>query len=220
MTLRLLGHGPKHWRNGTTFFGRTVCALVGEQRYDNIRVYKRTCYAEWWYAKQTFFHWLYINKNDWANFFALIPKPDSSHGFPWKETPSRYAQFSDDTPNSDGYANWLTYFCVGFAAIWETARYFWPRRFINSYDFLSENNKERLAHVDGMAVASYEQSCTFWWDAWRFILAPHEYHRFREDRFLNFPPDSRFQSITISINRKNEFYDHHWRGVGMDTVMG
>ena len=193
--------------------------MIGEERYDNIRVYKRTMYAEWWYMKQTFLHWMYVNKSDWANFFALLPKPDSSHGFPWKQSPSRYGQFADDTPNSDGFANWYTYFGVAFAAIWEFYQYFWPRRFINSFDFLSENNKERLAYVDGVAIASSDNNLTFWSDYWRFILPPHEYHRWREDRYVNFPPDSRLQPMTISINRQNKFYDHHWRGVGNSSIM-
>mmetsp|Transcript_7551 Transcript_7551/g.14051 ORF Transcript_7551/g.14051 Transcript_7551/m.14051 type:complete len:83 (-) Transcript_7551:2765-3013(-) len=56
--------------------------------------YKRTLYAEWGYSKQAFLHLLYVDYNDYSAFFAQLPKPDSSHGFPWRETPSRYGQVS------------------------------------------------------------------------------------------------------------------------------
>lgn len=219
MTLRFLSFGPKHFRNGTTFLGRTACGLIGEQNYDNIRVYRRTLYAEWWYSKQTFLHWVFVNKSDWSNFFAILPKTDSSHGFPWKETQSRYAQFAEDTTNSDGYVNWYTYIWVGLASIWGVYDYIVPRRYFNSFDFLSEANKERLSFIDGCSSAGWDSSITYFWGFWRFILAPHEFHRFREERFTNFPPDSRLQSICVNLNRRNSFYDHQWRGVGYEKEM-
>lgn len=221
MSLRLAGFTTKHWRNGTTFVGRTVSSLIGEQRYDNIRVYKRTVYAEWWYMKQTFFHWLYLNKSDWANFFALLPKPDSSHGFPWKETPSRFSQFAEDTLNSDGYVGWYTYIWVGGAALWSFLMYFWPRRWTESCDFLEERNVERLQYIDGIMSSGYDTTNTFWWGLWKTILTPHEYKRWRDDRFTQFPTSSTVQPCVITINRQNTYYDHHWKGVGNnDLIMG
>jgi hypothetical protein len=209
MTLRLLSFGPQHWRNGTTFFGRTCCGLIGEPAYDSVRVYKRTLYAEWWYMKQTYFHWLFVNKSEWSAFFGLLPKPDSSHGFPWKETQSRYNQFSEDSPNSDGFGGWYTYILD----------YIVPRRFYNSYEFLAEHNKERMAYVDGAGEAQYDFTILYYPNFWRLITGPHEYHRYREERFLNMAPDNRMYSVCITLNRKNKFYDHHWRGIGFDTEM-
>ena len=220
MSLRLFNHTPNHWRNGTSVFGRSVCWAVGEARYDNIRVYKRTLYAEWWYLKQTYLHWLYVNKNDWANFFAILPKPDSSHGFPWKETQSRYGQFADDSINSDGYVGWYTYFWVGAAALWSLLYYFWPRRWFDSYDMMDEDNKERVFFVDGTMSSGYDQTLTYWWGYWKLLLAPHLYERYRDNRFINFAPISAIQPAIITLNRQNTYYDHKWRGVGYDDCMG
>lgn len=220
MSLRLFNFAPKHWRNGTTQLGRTVCSAIGEPRYDQIRVYKRTLYAEFWYMKQTLLHWIYINKSDWGNFFGLLPKPDSSHGFPWKETPSRYAQFADDSINSDGYVGWYTYFWVGGAALWSCFYYFWPRRWFNSYDFLDEDHQDRLFFIDGVMCAGYDATITYWWGFWKLLLTPHNFQRVRQDRFMNFPPESRIQPAVITLNRRNTFYDHQWKGVGNSPEMG
>ena len=219
MSLRILSHYPLHWRNGTSWIGRTCCAVIGEPRYDAIRVWKRTLYAEWWYMKQTYLHWFYVNKSDWANFLSILPKPDSSHGFPWKETPSRYSQFSEDNFNSDGYVGWYTYAWVALAAIWNAYIYFWPRRWINSFDMLSENNAERMMYVDSFAMATYDQSATYWWNFWGYFFTPHKFHWFRRNSSWQFDPDSKIRPITLTLNRKNVVYDHHWKGVGMETSM-
>ena len=68
--------------------------------------------------------------------------------------------------------------------------------------------------------SGYDYSLTYYWGLWKIILMPHEFHRFREDRFMNFTPDSRLQSVTVTLNRQNTFYDHFWRGTGYDNAMG
>ena len=219
MSLSVFGYAPKHWRNGTTILGKTACWLIGEKNYEAVRVFKRTSYAEWWYLKQTNLHWLFVNKNDWANFFCILPKPDSSHGFPWKETQSRYGQFAEDTINSDGYANWYTDIWVSSAAIWSFWYYFWPRRWFNSFDLLSEDNKERLQYIDGIMAAGYESTLTYWWPIWQLILPPHEYQTYLNERFVYTGPDSKILGVCISVNRQNTCYDHFWQGVGYATEM-
>jgi len=219
MSIRLFNFTPKHWRNGTTFLGKNLCWLLGEENYDSLRVWKRTMYAEWWYVKQQNLYWLYIEKPEWANFLAIPPKTDSSHGFPWKNTPPRYSQFAEDNFNSDGYVGWYTYLAVGMAALWNAYIYFWPRRWANSYDFLLEDNKERLQYIDAFMTSNYDQILTYWWNYWQYILPPHKYHWFREDRSWHFMPDSKIQSLTLTLNKRNTSYDHHWRGVGYEDSM-
>ncbi|CAG9315152.1 unnamed protein product [Blepharisma stoltei] len=219
MSFRLLSWSPKHFRNGTTWFGRIFCKLIGEQKYDNVRVWKRTMYAEWWYLKQYYLHWVSVNKADWANFFAILPKTDSSHGFPWKETPSRYAQFGEDTTNSDGYGGWYTYIWVAGAALWNAYIYAWPRRFENSYDFLAEESKPRQIYVDGFQAANIDQTLTFWFGYWESLLTPHKFEWFRNERAIFFGPDSRIMPTTITLNRRNTFFDHYWQETGESQEM-
>ena len=214
-----LGFCPKHFRNGTTWLGRSVCWLISEPRYDNIRVWKRTMYAEWWYLKQYYLHWLYVNKSEWANSLAIIPKPDSSHGFPYKETPSRYAQIAEDTFNSDGYVGWYTYLWVAMAAFWNAYIYFWPRRHANSYDFLAEENEMRLQYIDSFMSSNYDQTLFYWWNMFQLLLTPHRFELNRQDRFWHFAPDSKIQACTLTINRQNTFFDHYWVGYGKDHHM-
>ena len=219
MSLRILSHTPQHWRNGTAWFGRAACKLIGEPTYDKIRVYKRTCYAEWWYLKQHGLYWLYVNKSEWANFAALLPKPDSSHGFPYKDTPSRYAQFTEDNFSSDGYISWYTYLAVGAAAVWSAYIYFWPRRWVNSYDLISEENEFRLQYVDSFSMANLDQTMTFWGNFWTWLLPPHKFAWFRSERSAHFQPDSKIRAISITLNRRNNAYEHYWRGFGKDDDM-
>ena len=219
MSLRILSHAPKHWRNGTSWIGRTACKFIGEDNYDQIRVFKRTVYAEWWYMKQHFFYWAYVNKSEWANFFALLPKPDSSHGFPYKETPSRYAQLAEDNFSSDGYISWYTYAAVAAASVWSAYIYFWPRRWVNAYDMLSEENEFRLQYVDSFSIANLDQTMVFWGNFWSWLLPPHKFHWFRNERASHFLPDSKIRAITITLNKKNSSYEHYWRGVGFEEEM-
>lgn len=219
MSLRILSHAPKHWRNGTSWIGRTACKFIGEQNYDQIRVFKRTVYAEWWYMKQHFLYWSYVNKSEWANFFALLPKPDSSHGFPYKETPSRYAQLAEDNFSSDGYVSWYTYAAVAAASIWSAYIYFWPRRWVNAYDMLSEENEFRLQYVDSFSMANLDQTMTFWGNFWTWLLPPHKFHWFRNERNVHFLPDSKIRAIAITLNKKNVSYEHYWRGMGFEEEM-
>lgn len=219
MSLRILSFSPKHWRNGTTWFGRFVCRTIGEPAYDAIRVQKRTMYAEWWYFKQTWIYWFYTNKNDWANFFAILPKPDSSHGFPYKYTPSRYAQLAEDNFSSDGYISWYTYAAVAAATVWGGYIYFWPRRWINSYDMITEDNELRVHYADAFGSANLDQTMTFWGNFWTWLLPPHKFAWFRNERASHFEPDSKIRAISITLNRRNVSYEHYWRGFGKDNDM-
>ena len=97
---------------------------------------------------------------------GLVPKPDSSHGFPYKETPSRYAQIAEDNFNSDGYVGWYTYLWVAAATVWSAYLYFWPRRWVTSSDFLSEDNLYRQLWVDSFMSTNYDQSFAYWWNVW------------------------------------------------------
>lgn len=210
---------PKHWKNGTTWLGRSACWMITENKYDDMRVWKRTFYAEWWYLKQHWLHWLYVNKSEWANALALIPKPDSSHGFPYKETPSRYAQIAEDNFNSDGYVGWYTYLGVAGALFWNAYIYFWPRRHSNSYDFVAEENQDRLQYIDSFMSSNYDQSIMYWWNFAQLLLPPHTYENFRRNRHWHFAPDSKIQAITLTLNRRNTFCDHYWTGLGSGHEM-
>lgn len=215
----LFTHLPKHWKNGTTFFGRSVCWAIGENRYDALRVYKRTLYAEWWYMKQSYLHSLYINHSDLANFFALIPKADSSHGFSWRETPSRYGQFAEDTPNSDGFGGWYTYIWVGSATVFYMYIWFWPRRYLSSFDFSVEEDMNRMEMIDSLMASNYDSSWLYWWNHWQRLITPHKWHWFRSESRSHFAPDSKIQSVTLSLNTANIAHEHYWRGKGMESTM-
>lgn len=215
----LFSHTPQHWRNGTTFIGRSVNWIIGEKNYDALRVYKRTMYAEWWYSKQTFLHSLYTTNVDVANMFAILPKPDSSHGFPWRETPSRYGQMAEDTPNSDGFGGWYTYIWVGGASIWAAYIYLWPRRYLTSVDFSVDQDRIRLESIEAGMSATYDSTWLYWWDHWQKLITPHRWHLFRTQAVTHFAPDSKLQSMTLTLNRANRTYDHYWRGTGMGTTM-
>jgi hypothetical protein len=171
-------------------------------------------YAEWWYLKQHNLHWMYVNKPEWASFFALIPKPDSSHGFPWKYTPSRYAQFADDNFNSEGYVGWYTYGWVTAATIWAAYVYFWPRRWMTSFDFLDDENINRIHYADAMSSAGYDMTWLYMWNNWQRVYTPHKYHWWRVHRMYHFSPDSKINPVIITLNRRNTCYDHHWSGYG------
>jgi hypothetical protein len=103
--------------------------------------------------------------------------------------------------------------------IWCGLFYFWPRRWMSSYDFMNEDNINRLHHIDAVGTATYDVAWLYHWGHWQRNFTPHRFEWSRKHREFHFAPDSKVQPITITLNRENKCFDHSWRGYGNDDNM-
>jgi hypothetical protein len=81
-------------KNGTQWIGKLFCRIIGEKRYDVLRMERRILYAHFWYTKQTI---LYRFQQQWphiAMFFSLLNKKDTSSGIPSARAYERYQDFA------------------------------------------------------------------------------------------------------------------------------
>ena len=55
--------------------------VVGEERYDAVRVWRRVMSNKFYYYRQTLLYQCFVETPDLANLLGIYPKMDSSHGF-------------------------------------------------------------------------------------------------------------------------------------------
>ena len=108
-------HKNSYHKNGTQWIGKIISHIIGEQRYEWIRLEKRIFYAKFWYNKQSILfrfqtQWPYI-----AMWFSLLNKRDSSNGLPKGRQYERYQDFSVYNINHEGW--YQIYFALAALAV-------------------------------------------------------------------------------------------------------
>ena len=105
-------------KNGTQWIGKIFSRMIGENRYDRIRLEKRLFYAKFWYRKQTFLLRFQSQLPYVAMWFSLLNKRDTSHGLPTGRQYERYQDWSVYNMNHEGW--YQVYFAVAAAivALW------------------------------------------------------------------------------------------------------
>jgi hypothetical protein len=103
MVLFALIRRPVYHKNGTQFIGKFFNKILGEDRYDWIRVNKRVWYAYFWYTKQSILLKFNIQYPHIAFWFSILNKTDTSDGFPAKRQYERYQDFAVFNINGEGW---------------------------------------------------------------------------------------------------------------------
>jgi len=62
----------KNHKNGTQWIGKIVNNIIGEHRYESVRLEKRILYAKYWYAKQTVLFRFQTQYPNIAQLFSLL----------------------------------------------------------------------------------------------------------------------------------------------------
>lgn len=91
--LNLIPRNTYH-KNGTQWIGKLFAAIIGERKYDFLRMERRVLYARFWYFKQTI---LFRFQQQWpaiAMHFSLLNKKDTSSGIPALRQYERYQDFA------------------------------------------------------------------------------------------------------------------------------
>mmetsp|Transcript_33310 Transcript_33310/g.30257 ORF Transcript_33310/g.30257 Transcript_33310/m.30257 type:complete len:94 (+) Transcript_33310:25-306(+) len=92
MSLTLFSTKNNYYKNGIWAWSRAVNRVIGEDRYEWIRIQRRILGMRIYYTRQEFLYQMYIDYNEYAALFGCYPKVDSSHGFP---SPLNYEGYRD-----------------------------------------------------------------------------------------------------------------------------
>jgi hypothetical protein len=103
-------------KNGTQWIGKVVAGIIGEKRYEWVRLEKRILYMEYWYKKQIILFKLSIQYPNIATFFSLLNKTDTSSGLPARRAYERHSDFAVFNINSEGWFQ-LYFFVASFVVM-------------------------------------------------------------------------------------------------------
>ena len=78
-----------------------INGVVGEQRYNALRLYKRTNSARFYWTRQELLYECFLNYPEVANTIGIYPKTDQSHGFPHYSPYEMFRDWQENTINSD-----------------------------------------------------------------------------------------------------------------------
>lgn len=106
----LFGARNTYHKNGTQWLGRLFNRIIGESRYEKIRLQKRIFNAYFWYSKQSALVRFQQQYPTWAVYFSLLNKNDTSVGFPGKRQYERWQDFAVYNINHEGW--FQLYFCI------------------------------------------------------------------------------------------------------------
>ena len=71
---------------GIWWWTKMINRVVGEDRYDAVRVWRRTLSNKFYYFRQQLLYQCFVETPDLANLLGIYPKVDSSHGFGYFST--------------------------------------------------------------------------------------------------------------------------------------
>jgi hypothetical protein len=207
----------KYYKNGQWWFTKLMTRMIGENRYDVLRIERRIALAKMYYARQQILHQIFIDFPEIAHTIGIYPKADASHGFPHLTTYETFRDFQDNTINSDGwFAMFVVFVSLTFSS-WTLYVYIFPSYWINNRPI--KNGEEiRRRMVDYMSSAVAEE--TFGNKHLEGMLTPHMFHamRSRFSQGYKAPDDVRNVFMT-SFNRKHAMKEHYMQRVGDSSTM-
>ena len=109
---------PVYHKNGTQSFGKFFVKIIGEDRYEWIRLQKRVNYAYFWYLKQSILLKFQTQYPHIAVWFSLLNKTDTSDGFPARRQYERYQDFAVFNINGEGWFQLYFISAAIFVIIW------------------------------------------------------------------------------------------------------
>lgn len=81
MSLSIFAVKNQYYKNGIWWFTKMLNRVVGEERYDAVRVWRRVWVNKFYYYRQMMLYQCFIETPDLANLLGIYPKVDTSHGF-------------------------------------------------------------------------------------------------------------------------------------------
>ena len=92
--------------SGIWWWTKMINRVVGEERYDAVRVWRRTISNKFYYYRQQLLYQCFVETPDIACMLGIYPKVDSSHGFGYFsiailiQTPMKCTEISRKIPST------------------------------------------------------------------------------------------------------------------------
>ena len=206
--LNLWSLRTNYHKNGKQWIGKIWANVIGESRYESIRIMNRINYAKFWYYKQQWLMTLSLETPDVVNSFSVLAKEDTSHGFPVWRPLERNSDVALYSINSEG---WFQIYSVMSGALMVC---FWiyvaNTYFAVCQQTVEDEDNQRIK--DGKASMIWER--TFW--AFTFqVHGQHAAAMHREIKFFTNHPDDAKLTVKSTYNRKNpNAPDRYYKGWG------
>ncbi|EGR31086.1 hypothetical protein IMG5_118110 [Ichthyophthirius multifiliis] len=211
MSLSLFGLKNNYYKNGIWWFTKILNRAVGEDRYDKIRVYRRTLQNKIYYTRQQMLYEIFIEHPDIAQHIGIYPKIDSTHGFTYQNTYEMYRDFQENTLNSDGsFSQWITLVC-GIYVIHVIYSYLIPYYWVSTP--LKNEEYTRLRMRDYIASSVLEEIYGIQWAEWAWLPHDFAYNRIRGIQGYMHPDDPRAM-CTSTFNRRHKYREHEMERAG------
>ena len=179
--------------------------VIGEHRYDYLRMEKRIASAKFYYTRQQLLFQLYVDFPDVAQLTGIYPKVDCSHGFPQYLTYEAWRDVQENSLNSDGFFAMFVYYVCFLFVLWTMYCYVFPYY----WQFRGQRHGEiEIGRMkDAMSSAVYEDILGN--SVAEYVLTPHYFKEFRDHvmSLAQNPDDIRIVHFA-SVNRKHKFREH------------
>eukprot|EP01017_Pseudomicrothorax_dubius_P018095 TRINITY_DN2014_c0_g1_i1.p1 TRINITY_DN2014_c0_g1~~TRINITY_DN2014_c0_g1_i1.p1 ORF type:complete len:221 (+),score=35.90 TRINITY_DN2014_c0_g1_i1:124-786(+) len=211
MSLAIFSTKNNYHKNGIWWFTKILNRVIGESRYDTLRIQRRIIQAKIWYTRQQFLYEMYVDYPEMAALLGVYPKVDSSHGFPWPFPYEMYRDFQENTINSDGwFGMWIFWLC--FIYVLHTMYnymlpYYWLWTPVQNGEYI----RYRMRDAIGSTVIE-----ELYGNQWMEIAyTPHDFHYQRARGMWGYshPDDPRVMHMS-TFNRKNKYREHYLHRVG------
>ena len=206
-----------YYKNGIWWFTKLFNRVIGESRYDYLRLERRIAIAKFYYIRQQILHQIFLDFPEVAHTIGIYPKADSSHGYPHLKTYETFRDFQDNTINSDGwFAMMVVVICLSFTA-WTLYCYNFPYYWTGNRP-IKNGGDIRRRMIDALSSAVVEES--YGNRILEEMLTPHMFHAAREKLIQGYrnPDDIRTVHMT-SIDRKHVMKEHFMKMEGEKESM-
>lgn len=217
MIIPLFASKVNYYKNGIWWFTKLAARIIGEDRYNVLRLERRIAIAKFYYSRQQILHQVFIDFPEVAHTIGIYPKADASHGYPHLQTYETFRDFQDNTINSDGwFAMFVVFVCLSFS-FWTLYVYIFPSYWIGMKPI---KNGEEIRHrmVDYLSSAVAEEALGNQY--LEGMLTPHMFHATRQRFASGYKTADDVRNVHMStFNRKHKFKEHYMVTAGESIMM-
>jgi hypothetical protein len=117
MVLNIIPRNSYH-KNGTQWIGKIFNRIIGENRYERIRMEKRIFYTKFWYRKQLILLRFQSQLPYVAMWFSLLNKQDTSAGLPKGRQYERHQDYAVYNMNHEGWYQAYFFAAAALLGLW------------------------------------------------------------------------------------------------------
>lgn len=217
MLFPLFASRVNYYKNGVWWFSKLFTRMIGEDRFNVMRLERRIASAKFYYSRQQILYQIFVDFPEIAHTIGIYPKADASHGYPHLQTYETFRDFQDNTINSDGwFAMFVVFVSLTFGS-WTLYVYIFPSYWTNNRP-IKNGADIRRRMVDYMSSAVAEETAGN--KHLEGMLTPHMFHAMRSRFSQGYrAPDDVRNVFMSTFNRKHALKEHYLTRVGESSLM-